>query len=280
MKKYRLILFLLCILLLVLSCAHHQRTSRSASARNIRYTKQSVSVTTPQKKVLDQEPLQRKPGLELMKYTIQAGAFKKVENAVRLTERLKKNHDLDATYFLASDKLFKVRFGNFTTKEIARQRAQSLKEARVIEEFYIVQPEEYSVAVSKQKKNSTDYLREALVKSAKDFIGVPYLWGGQSTDDGFDCSGLTMTVYQLNGLNLPRHSRTQFDVGDSISKDDLQKGDLIFFSKKGSSRVTHVGIYIGNDKFIHASSHGKKIRIDCLSTDYFTRQFMGAKTYL
>jgi cell wall-associated NlpC family hydrolase len=219
----------------------------------------------------------RKPPLDLMKYTIQAGAFRKVENAVRLTEVLK-DRGLDATYFLASDKFFKVRFGNFTTKEMARQKAESLKDAKIIKEFYIVQPEDYSV--SRQKKYGTDYLREALVKSAKDFLGVPYLWGGQSVDDGFDCSGLTMTVYQLNGMNLPRHSMRQFDAGTSISKNDLRKGDLVFFAKKGTSRVSHVGIYIGNDKFIHASSQGKKIRIDCLSTDYFSKQFVGAKTYL
>ena len=129
-------------------------------------------------------------------------------------------------------KFFKVRFGNFATKETARQKAESLKDAKVIKEFYIVQPEEYSIAVSRTKKNGTEYLRDSLVKTAKDFIGVPYLWGGQSVDDGFDCSGLTMTVYQLNGMNLPRHSMRQFDAGTSISKDELRKGDLVFFAKK------------------------------------------------
>jgi len=221
--------------------------------------------------------VQHKPALELMGYTIQAGAFKKVENAVRLTEVLK-DRGLDATYFLASDKFFKVRFGNFTTKEKARQRALSLKAAGVIEEFYIVQPEDYSVA--RQKKYGTDYFREALVKTAKDFIGVPYLWGGVSADDGFDCSGLTMTVYQLNGLNLPRHSARQFDAGSSVDKNNLRKGDLVFFCLKGRSSVSHVGIYIGNGQFIHASSHGKKIRVDSLNTAYFTSQYIGGKTYL
>ena len=89
-----------------------------------------------------------------------------------------------------------------------------------------------------------------------------------------------MTVYQLNGLNLPRHSMRQFDAGTSISKSDLRKGDLVFFAKKGTSRVSHVGIYIGNDKFIHASSQGKKIRIDCLSSDYFQNNMWVRRTYL
>lgn len=216
--------------------------------------------------------------LKLMGYAIQAGAFKNVHNAARLTERLKNDHALDATYFLASDKFFKVQFGNFTTKESARQRAFSLKEKKVIEEFYIVRPEDYSV--SRQKQYGTGYLREALVKTAGDFIGVPYLWGGTSPDGGFDCSGLTMTVYQLNGLNLPRNSSQQFDAGLSINKNELQKGDLVFFAQKGSGTVSHVGIYIGDEKFIHASTHGGKIRVDSLSSNYFKNQYVGAKTYL
>jgi len=251
--KFKIILFL--IFILVLSCSH--RTSRSA---------------------ISSHPIRQKPPLELMRYTIQAGAFKKVGNAARLTEKLKNNHGLDATYFLASDKFFKVRFGNFATKELARKRAIILRDAKIIEEFYIVQPEEYSVA--KRKQYGTDYFRESLVTTARGFIGVPYLWGGASTKDGFDCSGLTMTVYQLNGLNLPRNSRKQFDVGDFVSKDNLQKGDLVFFSERGENHVSHVGIYIGNNKFIHASSHGKKIRIDNLSSHYFTRQYLGGRTYL
>jgi len=259
MKNYRLNILLFFIPLLVLSCSHSHRTSRR------------TPLSSP-------PPVRQKPALELMKYTIQAGAFKKVENAARLTETLK-DHGLEATYFVAPDKLFKVRFGNFLTKEKARQRAQSLKEAGVIEEFYIVQPEDYTVA--KQKQYGTNYLREALVKSAQDFIGVPYLWGGASSDNGFDCSGLTMTVYQLNGLNLPRNSARQFDVGtpvDSIS--DLQRGDLVFFSARWKNGVSHVGIYIGSGQFIHASSRGKKIRIDSLSTAYFTKHYIGGKTYL
>jgi hypothetical protein len=273
MRNRRLSILLFLMILFTVSCFHSHRTPR----RHAYYSKPAVSLSAEHKQALEQ--IKQKPKLELMGYTIQAGAFRKVENAFHLTEVLK-DRGLDATYFLASDKLFKVRFGNFTTKESARQRAVSLKEAGVIEEFYIVKPEEYSVALSRQRENSIDYIRNSLVKTAKDFIGVPYLWGGLSADDGFDCSGLTMTVYQLNGLNLPRHSMRQFDAGTSIDKDDLQKGDLIFFAKKASSRVSHVGIYIGGGKFIHASSHGKKIRIDSLSEAYFTRQFVGAKTYL
>ena len=247
------VIFLLFILFLVLSCS--SRTTRLAP----------------------ESPAQKNKPLELMGYTIQAGAFAKVENAVRLTENLKKQ-GLNATYFKAVDGLFKVRFGNFTAKESARLCAQSLKESHIIEEFYIVKPEDYAVA--RQNQYGTNYLREALVKTARDFIGVPYLWGGASSETGFDCSGLTMTVYQLNGLNLPRHSRTQYDAGSPVSISQLQKGDLVFFALTGKRKVSHVGIYVGDGKFIHASSHGKKICVEHLSTPYFAKRFVGGQNYL
>jgi len=275
MSNRRLIILLFIASFCTLSCSHSHRYARST--RPAHSTPPAVSLSAEHKQALEQ--IKQKPKLELMGYTIQAGAFRKVENAFRLTEILK-DRGLDATYFLAPDKLFKVRFGNFTTKEAARQRAVSLKEGGIISDFYIVKPEEYSVSVAQKRQNSIDFIRNSLVNTAKDFIGVPYLWGGTSADDGFDCSGLTMTVYQLNGLNLPRNSKRQFDAGAAVDKEDLRKGDLVFFCKKGSRSVSHVGLYIGGGKFIHASSQGKKIRIDSLYTDYFTNQYVGGKTFL
>jgi cell wall-associated NlpC family hydrolase len=254
MKRHYKIVFALFILsLFVLSCSGRTAQIRTTSA-----------------------PKQKKP-IELMGYTIQAGAFAKVENAAHLTETLKAK-GLDSTYFKAADGLFKVRFGNYSTREAAKQRAQSLKNAGVIEDFYIVQPEDYAVAG--KKKYGEDYLREALVKTAKDFIGVPYLFGGSSADTGFDCSGLTMTVYQLNGLNLPRQSVRQYEAGDDVDSGKLQKGDLVFFAFKVRGKVSHVGIYIGDGKFIHAPSRGKNIRIDSLSSAYFREKYVGGRNFL
>jgi len=252
-KIYLRVALSLIALLLIQSCASRGAKVQSVSPR-----------------------LQKKP-LAMMGHTIQAGAFARVENAVRLTEKLK-GQGLEATYFKAADGLFKVRFGNFVSRDQAKLRAQSLQKAGVIEEYYVVVPEDYATA--KRAQYGTDYLRESLVKSARDFIGVPYLWGGVSAETGFDCSGLTMTVYQLNGLDLPRHSRTQYDAGDAIDHNDLQKGDLVFFATRGLGKISHVGIYIGHGQFITAPSRGKKIRIDSLSDEYFVKHYVGAKNYL
>lgn len=212
-----------------------------------------------------------------MGYAIQAGAFSDVENAARLTELLR-NRSLNATYLVARTDLYKVRFGNFTSREAARLRAEALKSEGVIEEFYIVRPEEY--AVSKKQEYGDRYLRDEIVKTASSFVGLPYLWGGASADMGFDCSGLAMAVYQINGLNLPRSSDEQYESGFPVERDDLQKGDLIFFSPSENGRINHVGIYVGEDQFIHAPGRGKKIRLDTLSHSYYRTNYRGARSYL
>jgi cell wall-associated NlpC family hydrolase len=212
-----------------------------------------------------------------MGYTIQVGAFSKAENAARLTDLL---HDqgLDATYFVASAGLYKVRFGNYPSKSAALEKAESLKSIEVIDEYYIVSPEEYAVA--KSQKYGRQYLREEIVKSARSFVGVPYLWGGSSSAAGFDCSGLAMTVYQLNGLDLPRSSHEQYEAGDPVKHDHLLKGDLVFFRMSGGDKVSHVGVYTGDGQFIHAPGRGKAICVDSLSKSYFRKRYAGGRSYL
>jgi hypothetical protein len=210
-------------------------------------------------------------------YSIQAGSFSEVENAARLTESLR-SLDLNATYLIARTGLYKVRFGNFPSRETARLRAEALKFEGVIEEFYIVRPEEY--AVSKKQQYGDHYLRDEIVKTASSFVGIPYLWGGTSADMGFDCSGLAMAVYQINGLNLPRSSDEQYESGFPVESDNLQKGDLVFFSLSENGPINHVGIYVGEDRFIHAPGRGKKIRFDTLSQSYYRTYYRGSRSYL
>lgn len=222
------------------------------------------------KRVVEKKELAR------LGYTIQAGAFASAANAAALTRRLKKS-GLDSTYFVARRGLYKVRFGDFPTREQARARAEKLKARGIIEEFYIVAPEQY--AISRMDARGEHYLREELVKTARSFLGIDYLWGGESVETGFDCSGLAMTVYQLNGLVLPRNSRQQFAAGNPVKLSSLRKGDLVFFTGSGS-KVSHVGVFIGDGRFIHAPGKGKKIRVDKLEKEYFSRKFAGARSYL
>jgi len=212
-----------------------------------------------------------------MGYTIQAGAFSQAENAARFTEILKEK-GLDATYFAAKTGLFKVRIGNFATRESAANQAEALRMLGLIEDFYLVAPEEYAVA--KARDLGEDYLRREIVKAAQSFIGVPYLWGGASAETGFDCSGLTMTVYQLNGIDLPRTSGEQFGTGEEIGEKELRPGDLVFFATGKGAKVSHVGIYTGNGHFIHAPGRGKKIRSDLLANSYYRKRYLGARNYL
>ena len=97
---------------------------------------------------------------------------------------------------------------------------------------------------------------------AKSFLGVPYVWGATGPNK-FDCSGFTQWVYRDVGINIPRVSRDQARVGEFVSFNELQAGDMMFFDthKKRTGRVSHVGIYLGSGNFIHASSAGKKVVI-------------------
>jgi len=216
-------------------------------------------------------------GLLRMGYTIQVGAFSNIDNAVRLTESLEQQ-GLDAYHFLHSSGLYKVRFENFRSQQAARSRALDLQRRGIIDEFYIVQPETYAAAA--QNRDGNIRLREEIVRTAKRYIGIPYRWGGESPRSGFDCSGLTMVVYRLNGLDLPRSSRQQWKVGRQIDRGRLQIGDLVFFATTGGRRVSHVGIYTGANKFLHAPGRGRQIQSSSLSNKYYRTRYVGARSYL
>lgn len=219
----------------------------------------------------------RRPVLKNMRFTIQAGAFKNIDNAVRLTERLLARR-LTAYHFIDASGFYKVRIGNFPSREDAAAQAERLMAAGVIEEFFIIAPED--TAAGRPEGVFEGQLRSEIVRTAERFIGVPYKWGGESTVAGFDCSGLTMVVYQLNGLELPRTSSEQWRAGRPVADGDLQAGDLVFFATRGGKRVSHVGIYTGGDLFLHAPSRGGRIEKADLTSDYFRARYLGARSYL
>lgn len=124
-------------------------------------------------------------------------------------------------------------------------------------------------------------VRQEIVDYAKTFLGVKYVYGG-SSPKGFDCSGFTKYVFSHFNISLQRTSSAQYSTSvTKISKSELQPGDLVFFSSSaGSSSVGHVGIYIGNGNFIHASSPGDVVKIDSMDSTYYSTHYAGSGTVL
>lgn len=121
----------------------------------------------------------------------------------------------------------------------------------------------------KMTSRSNELIDQRLNKVINSVLGVPYVYGG-STTKGFDCSGFTGYVYKQLGVDLPRDSRSQFTVGEKVSMSEMAKGDLIFFDTGGGS-ISHVGIYIGNNKMAHAASSQGEVQIDNL--DWYVNNY-------
>jgi cell wall-associated NlpC family hydrolase len=118
-----------------------------------------------------------------------------------------------------------------------------------------------------------------MVVSAMNFIGVRYRRGGESAETGFDCSGFTRHVFELSlGLVLPRRADEQAAMPGlvKVERDALKPGDLVFFNTMRRT-FSHVGIYIGNNRFVHAPSHGKDVRTDDMTFAYWAKRFTGAR---
>jgi len=115
-----------------------------------------------------------------------------------------------------------------------------------------------------------------LVATAKRFIGCSYVRGA-SRPGAFDCSGLTSYVHRVHGIDISRSSADQFRQGTPVARDDLQPGDVVFFQNTYKRGISHVGLYIGNGRFVHASNHRGGVKITGLDEDYYARRYVGAR---
>ena len=113
---------------------------------------------------------------------------------------------------------------------------------------------------------------EAIEHVAKSLLGTDYQYGANGPYQ-YDCSSFTKYVFSKNGITLPRVSKDQAKVGKYVRANELQKGDLIFFNSKKSSKVSHVGIYLGRGSFIHASSAKDQVTISNLNSNYYSKHF-------
>jgi cell wall-associated NlpC family hydrolase len=124
-------------------------------------------------------------------------------------------------------------------------------------------------------------LRQQIVEYSKKLLGIKYKYGG-STTKGFDCSGFVSYVFKNFGITLPRASRDMGNSGVAVKKENLKPGDLVFFDTNGGlNGINHVGIYIGDGKFIHASSYiGKKVTISSLNDKFYSKSYMRSRDVL
>lgn len=129
--------------------------------------------------------------------------------------------------------------------------------------------------ISETPESQLSDTKEFLISVAQKTIGIPYKFGS-NTFKATDCSGYVQMVFNLVGIDLPRSAREQFKIGQSVDKQDLSIGDLVFFQTYAPF-PSHVGIYLGNNLFIHASSFAKKVTIESLNVPYYLKRFIGAK---
>lgn len=132
--------------------------------------------------------------------------------------------------------------------------------------------------ISKSEDISELDIRERVILFAKKLLHLPYTFGGTGAF-GIDCSAFVQRVYNAVGINLPRSAREQFTKGEMIDRNELTKGDLVFF-RTYASFPSHVGIYLGNNLFIHASTLNKRVTIDSMDTPYYVKRYIGAKRLL
>ena len=140
------------------------------------------------------------------------------------------------------------------------------------------QPEQEEPSAPSVPDVPASELAASIIAMGKKYIGVPYKWAG-TTPKGFDCSGFVMYVFGAHGITLPHNSRSMYSHGTSVAKKDLKPGDLVFFYGSNKNVINHVGIYIGNGQFIHASS-SKGITITGLESSYYVNHYYGAKRIL
>ena len=132
-------------------------------------------------------------------------------------------------------------------------------------------------------KNNTESINpnmDKAIKLLKEQVGKPYVWGANGPDS-FDCSGLVRYVYKnALGKDIPRVSEDQSKVGQAVSRENLQPGDLVFFDTMDKGKVSHVGMYIGNNEFIHCSSSKGKVVISQLNSSYYSKAYVNARRVL
>ena len=158
-----------------------------------------------------------------------------------------------------------------TSKAPADTKTKSARNEQIAAQ-YISQLQSQNPTLDTESQST----RLRLVEAGFKMIGVRYRRSGGSEKTGFDCSGLVKSLFSQFNIDLPRSSREQYNQGEVVDRDNLQVGDLVFFSS-GGTRPTHVGIYVGDDKFLHAAIKAKQVIVSDLNKFWYTMRYLGAR---
>ena len=162
-----------------------------------------------------------------------------------------------------------------TVTEPETTEQETVTEPETTEQEPVVEPE-ITVQETEEREEESNDLGVQIVEYAKQYLGYKYVSGGTTTK-GFDCSGFTQYVYAHFGISITRTSKTQAKDGEYIDKEDLQLGDLIIFNNTSNTSIGHVGIYIGDNSFIHAANEKKGVVITSLSDSYYKARYVSSR---
>jgi len=234
--------------------------------------------------------LKKQDGISRLGYSIQVGAFSDVKNAERLTVKLQAK-GIEAFYFRKDNGVYVVRFGDYQLRDRAKKAAEKLVAEKLVESYFIASPDAVFSKTARidgpkqqdgpplqRKSTAQSDMGAVAARTAERFVGIPYRWGGDNVVEGMDCSGFVRAVFNLCGVNIPRTSAEQFRTGDRVAKEELKDGDLVFFGAS-ADKINHVGIYVGNGRFVHAPRRGDEIKVSAIEEKYFNERFVGAKRY-
>ena len=132
------------------------------------------------------------------------------------------------------------------------------------------------VVFAEESNAASQTVRYKLVTMARSFLGLPYRWGGMSEQRGMDCSGLIKMLFAKLHIDLPRTSDKQMQSGEDIAIENLKEGDLVFFSSDGA-KANHVGLYIGNNRFVHAEKKAGHVITTDLTQPWYFKHFLSAR---
>lgn len=209
-----------------------------------------------------------------MKYKITkvSGNFDNETQAA--VKAFQKDHKIEATGIVNRETWWAIKGGKQTTKQSSKTSSSSTTKNNSTKRTETLILDNLS-SVPYGKEFITAKEVPAIISTAKNFIGIPYVFGGETPQEGFDCSGYLEYVFAKNGIKIPRTADEQYKLGKLVKPSQLKAGDLVFFTtyEPGAS---HCGIYLGNRNFIHAST-SKGVRIDSLDNSYWSAKYYGGK---